>query len=411
MFSFKHFVRTVPARTLRPFLESRQFAAVGQIDWSAEESELAKAVIAAIESADPATHDHIVSDMQEASQLADEAGERAIRNVSPAGANVVPLFAALDNAAERALALYYTQPNVFEDALEVRFFDDRSGNPSAKRFDLKHKGSVSRAAKDCRALAAEIAAFYREKEGCGNSCEVEILDRRLEGAVQVTVYVEDLANSRPEFEHGALKRRRSHPAKEVALVYTPATGIADTVARGGPEYHDELVVAFAKHLLGVTIKPDTVKPQIYKLLALKKGVAVPNQAKYGIDSIRLKSLTFVPLDGAGGYLSIEAPGRGGGLCASEWLDRYLPTDNPMRQPFTIVQAAIAVRFLPEDGKKRARSLTLKFTRSGLSNLQQFSEADRSMLQGFMVHWGLIDGPNSSQPPAAPQNDHAYDEAA
>lgn len=398
MFSYKQFVRMVPAQTLRQFLESRQFTAAAKLDWSVDEADVAKAVVGLIEVAEPEERDRLISDMHEASRLADGIGDRAIRNVCRANSRIVEALAASENPAERALWLYVAHPDVFDDALEARYFDDRASLPSAKRFDLKHIGNVDRSDVARNALAGEISAFFRKREGCGKSVVVEVLDRWLEDAIQVTVYVEDLANNRPEFDHGMLKRRRSHPAKELALVYFYKTGFAETVASGGQDYHDKLATLFAKHMLGITMKPEAVKAETYKLGNLKNGVSVFDQAALGIESLRMKSLTFMPLDGGGGFLTIDAPGKDIHATADGWAAKYLPHDNPLKGAFAIVQAAIGVHFFPEAGRKRRRSLTLKFTKRGMSNLQRFGERERKMLYRFMVEWGLVAQPAAVHPP-------------
>lgn len=416
MFSYKQFVRSVPAQTMKQFLESRQFPSTSTVDWTQAEPDLARTLIALIDTASADDRDRLISDMHEAVQLADAIGDRAIRNVCQDDPTAVARLGGLENSTERALWLYIAHPDKFEDGLEARYFDDRAMRAAAKRFDLKHIGEADRGGTARKALAADISAFFLKREGCGKSVEVEFLDRWLEESIQMTIYVEDLANNRPEFDdNGDLRRRRSHPAKELALVYFYKTGFAETVASGGQEYHDKLATLFAKHMLGVTLKPDAVKAETYKLGNLKNGLAVFDQASLGIESLRMKSLTFMPLDGTGGFLTIDAPGRDIHATADDWAAKHLPHDNPLKNPFAIVQAAIGVHFFPEPGKKRRRSLMLKFTKRGMSNLQHFAEADRKMLYGFMVEWGLIGQPVAGHPapsgPGPSQNDGQFKAAA
>jgi len=416
MSNYKQIVRSVPAQTMRQFLESRQFSSASTVDWALEEPDLARVLIALIDVAGADDRNRLISDMHDAVHLADAIGDRAIRNVCQNDPKAIEHLSNLENPIERALWLYFAHPEKFEDGLEARYFDDRKMSASAKCFDLKHIGEVNRGETARKSLAADISAFFLKREGCGKSVEVEFLDRWLEDSIQVTIYVEDLANNRPEFdENGTLRRRRSHPAKELALVYFYKTGFAETVASGGKDYHDKLVTLFAKHMLGISLKPDAVKAETYKLGNLKNGLCVFEQATFGIESLRMKSLTFMPLDGAGGFLSIDAPGKDIHATADDWAAKYLPHDNPLKNPFAIVQAAIGVHFFPESGKKRRRSLMLKFTKRGMSNLQHFAEADRKMLYGFMVEWGLIAQPVAGHPapsgPGPSQNDGQFKAAA
>ena len=67
---------------------------------------------------------------------------------------------------------------------------------------------------------------------------------------EISVHAKDLATARLEFEGTQLQRRVGSPNIHLALEYSPVTGVARTIIRGGFRYHAMLCDAFARHLLG-----------------------------------------------------------------------------------------------------------------------------------------------------------------
>jgi len=283
--SYRNFLRNLPIQSelLQGFLAQRGFDAGADFDWQTEEPKVARRLADRIAGYQPAAvRDQVIADLGRIGQLADAAGSRQMRTVCGDQAVFTEAFTTLETPEERALWLHENDLVKFEEALEARFFDEQSIKASATRHDLKVKRLLDRSPEARQALESAIAAFYRKRHGSGQSCEVEIIDRHLEGTVQLTVYVQDLSNHRVEFDQGRLRRRRSFPAIELALNYSPHTGCADTVAKGGRDFHTVLAAVFAEHLLHHRVEPERIRPRTYPLGHLVHGVALADPERLGL---------------------------------------------------------------------------------------------------------------------------------
>lgn len=400
MFNYKKFLRTVPARVLREYLGERQFLIPHDFDWSAPEDACVKALAAVIDGGDLEWRSALISDLQEAADLADEAGYRAILNACPAYASLVPVLKDMETFEQRALWIFWKHPEVFDKAQEIRFFDDNAIKQETKRTKLNGALPMSLVASDIQALANAVAAFYRQHEGSGDHCEIEIVHRHLEGSVQLTLYIEGLANNRPEFETGKLRRRRSHPAMELALVYNDTTTIVETAVRGGKKYHERLLNGFIRCLLKTVVRPQALRPQTFKLVNLKRGVTVSDGLKYGIQRVRLKKLVLLALDGSGGTLTFNAPAKDITQSAEMLAARWFQERDPLKGLFVIVQATIAIHFIPPTQGRKRRPLYIEFRRNSTIKWDKIDERERAMVEAFLVEWDLVEAPVASEPVVA-----------
>jgi hypothetical protein len=389
MFNHKKFLRAVPAATLRSYFTAIAFPVPSDLDWDASENELLKSLGAVIDDAEPESRTRLLGDLQEANDLADEAGFRAILNACPASLRLVSAMQHMASFAERALWALWHHPAVFAKAQEIRFFDDNARKADTRRTRLSKRRPMSLAPADHDALARAVAAFYRQHEGSGDHCVVEVAKRHAEGLTQLTLYIEGLADSRPEFEDGTLTRRRSRPAMELALVYDAARGIVETAVRGGKKYHDMLLAAFVEHLLKVEVTTEPLLPQTFDLARLRRGVAVKDAARYGIERVRLKRLVFGSIEDVGATLVIESPARPDAPAADDLADRWFADTSPMFGPFQILQATIAIHFVAPDLGRPRRPLYLEFRRNGTIKWDKVSESERAMVETFVVEWGLV----------------------
>jgi len=415
-YSYRRFLRNLPIRSelLQAFLAQRDFDSGAAFDADAEEARIARLLaerIAGYESA--SVRDRVIADLGRIAQLADEAGSRQIRTVCGGHDAYTAVFNQLETPEERALWLHEHHPDQFEAALEARFFDQQSIKASSTRHDLKVRRPVDRSAEARQALELAISEFYRKKQGSGQSCEVEIIDRHLEGTVQVTVYVQDLSNHRVEFDEGRLRRRRSFPAIELALNYSPKTGCADTVAKGGKEFHKQLASAFSEHLLHHQVAPERIRQKTYPLNNLRYGVTLFDPENLGLECVRLKSITVWDPD-TRFKVSFSETGRNNRQSVERQIKQLFPLENPLLRSPVVIAAQIGLHFFPEAGKQRGRSLTLEFGRQGQSNFDRFDEKDRLLIERLMVEWGLVDAPSPEIPPdpkGDPAGDTDWSEAA
>jgi hypothetical protein len=389
MFNYKRFLRALPAAAIREHLHERSFQLPHDFDWDAGELTLVRALAAHIDEAPAELRAELIADWQEAGDLGDEPGCRAIQNACPAGASLAPSLKQMSSYEERALWVLREHRAVFRKALEIRFFDDNAIKLETRRTKLNTNRALSLAPADLRSLADAVAAFYRKHEGSGDHCVVEVTHRHTEGSVQLTLYLEGLADSRAEFEDGHLQRRRAHPAMELALVHDAKRGIVETAVRGGKKYHDMLLATFVEHLLKADVDTEALQPQRFDMSRLRRGVAARNAVALGIQAIRLKRLVLAPPSGDGGLLTIDATANPLAPSAEKLAEQWFPNANPLRRGFQILQATVAIHFVaPDEGRPR-RPIYIEFRRNGTIKWDKIGEHEREMVLGFMAEWGMV----------------------
>jgi hypothetical protein len=411
--NFRHVLRHLPVKSplVRDFLSKRGFDPGADFDWNETEPALARRLSDLIgDLTDDDVRQALIADLEKVGQLSDPSGERQMRTVSGGNLTIIAAMEQLHTSEERALWLFEHHPDRFDDALEARFFDEQSASAWAQTHDLRIKQPLDRSAEAQAALKAAISAFYRQREGCGYNVLVELIDRHLEGTVQVTVYVADLPNHRTEFEHGELTRRRSTPVKDLALNYNPATGIARTVVRGGKDYHMMFAASVSEHLLHHKIKPERVQPQRYRLSVLRGGISVQDPAALGLECVRLRGLTLWDPD-TNLYADFKAPARTRNA-VMEQIQKAFPQPG-FWERWVIIGAQICLHFFPEAGRQQGRKLTLRFNRNGECNLHSIGEADRALVEPLLIEWGLVDAPKVTRvpDPRGPANDPHMETAA
>lgn len=410
--SYRSFLRNLPIKSplVRSFLATRGFESGESVTWEAEEPQVFKQLVECIaQYEDGAVRDRVIGDLGHVAQLANEAGTLQIINVSLDRPAIAAGFADLETPEQRALWLHETHPDKFAEALEVRFFDDRASRSTC--HDLKIQAEVDRSESARQALATRVADFYRQKLGAGQACEVEVIDRYREQSVQVTIYVQDLSNHRIEFDAGQLHRRRSFPAIEVALIYHPTTGYAETVGKGGQAYHQQWVADFAAAMLHQEVSPDRILPQPYKLNNLLYGVAIHEAASLGIECIFLKSLTLLNLS-TGFEMTFKSTGRQQRHCVLDQIAQQFPQENPLHRLLLVTQATITVHFYPLAGHRRGRVVSLELNCKGKSNLGRLEEKYRQLFKKLLPLWRVTElalDRHSPDPEGGPDLD--YSEAA
>jgi hypothetical protein len=94
-FSYRHFLRQVPAQTIRDFLEARGVSFERDIDWQVEEPKIAGQLTEAIDALDEDMGAEIIADF--------ERGYTALLNATPDREGLAERLAELENGQERSL--------------------------------------------------------------------------------------------------------------------------------------------------------------------------------------------------------------------------------------------------------------------------------------------------------------------
>jgi hypothetical protein len=203
-----------------------------------------------------------------------------------------------------------------------------------------------------------IGAYFRQKEGRGYACVVEVYQRG--PRFYFFAYPEDYGTTDIEFDGGQLQRRPRRPAFEVVFVYSPDDGALDTFYRGPRKTVGELQEVFSRVVLLTELAQSSKDERVYELNRFKRpGVFFVYDPASGIEDVRVKLLRLSILGGGARRVVVEADPVGNREAVYDLLDEVMDTgrgqsanDDP-RIPLTLVnvtQVCIQV-LLSRDGRR------------------------------------------------------------
>jgi len=252
--------------TLKTFLERHALPLPAGWEWS-DNTATSRRLIRLVQShPETALRDRIVAGLHASASLAHPLGKQALFQAAHERAAELMGLIACKSDLHRAFWLYVHHPDLFDAAAEIEYLDHHE--PQAQHHDLGISRPVLREEAALAAFAEAIKGFYQRELGCGEVCVVNLLERA-RGTQLISVHAKDLATARLEFEGSQLQRRVGSPNIHMALEYSPATGVARTIIRGGARYHAMLCDAFARHLLGANTDAQRIPAPRLDLSALR----------------------------------------------------------------------------------------------------------------------------------------------
>ena len=317
--------------------------------------------------------------------MADEAGQAAIYSIAKAPDRLD----ALQNAHDRALWMFLNDTAGFRHAEEVRFTDERRRGRMWDGFIGEPNLVLQRDAASVDAFKAAIRDRFQS-----NNVHVDIFDRHrptFEGAdcalVQATVYREGRPDDFLEFVNGALDRRPRRPVFEAAITYEPATGVIEVVANDR-ESREDLVRLFARDLLATEFGEERLPLREYDLDVLEQPFAFPTDAGDGIESVRVNHLRLMPIDGVGERVTLECMRQ---ATQSIWqmAQERFGANNPLLGGWVVTQAKLTIRFRPEKGSGRGKTLPLTITMPHGCDLKDRTERERMIGDKYLRRWGIV----------------------
>lgn len=386
--------------TLKTFLERQGLPLPPDWQWTDNVS-TSRRLIALVQShPDIAARDRIVAGLHASALLAHPLGKQAMFQAAHASATELVGLIACKSDMHRAFWLYVHHPALFEAATEIEYLDHHE--QQAQQHDLGISRPVARDEGSLAAFAEAIKGFYQRELGCGEVCVIHVLERA-RGVQLISIHAKDLATARLEFEGSELQRRVGSPNIHMVLEYSPATGVARTIIRGGFRYHAMLCEAFARHLLGAFTQAQRIPTPRLDLSSLRLGLNVPKALDDGFVAFQVKTLVVVS---ECGRLKMEcvASAASDQRCVTELLHDCLGVRNPLSLGWSIQAATLNFFLAPEPGRSRCAVVSVEVTSRGRLNLHKFDEKLRAQLEGYLVQLGILQ-PNqlletSALPPSA-----------
>ncbi|HXF88077.1 MAG TPA: hypothetical protein VNK48_06985 [Xanthobacteraceae bacterium] len=385
MASVTNFIRNTPAASLRTYFDRAGIALPVRVNWEAPEPEVIRPLLRAVDEMDEMAKARVVNDAERVSAMADEAGQTAIYSV----AQDPGLLDALQNGHDRALWVFLHDRAGFQRAEEVRYADERRRGRMWDGFIGEPKLVPQRDPAAVESFKAAVRERFRS-----NNVHVDIFDRirpTFDGTdcalVQVTIYREGRPDDFLEFVNGTLDRRPRRPVFEAALTYEPATGVIEVVANDR-ESREDIVRLFARDLLATEFRQKRLPLRQFDLRVLQRQYAFPTDPSDGIESVRVNFLRLMPIDTVGERVTLECMRQATQTIWQMAQDRF-GANNPLLGGWVITQAKLTIRFHPETGSRRGKTLPLIINMPHGCNLKDQTEREQMIGQKYLRRWGIL----------------------
>jgi hypothetical protein len=383
--AFSTFVRCLPPSMLLRYFERFAALDLSDLDWDADRPAIAGDLIRRWETWDPALRGKIAADTDRVWAMADELGQAVLYGAWQARDDLDGLA----GGYARAMHVFLMDKEAFRRAEATRYADDRRFGKIWNGFRGERGQSVARDGSSAAAFATAVGEHF----GTSN-VHVEIYDRSrpvLDAApaalVQVNAYREGRLDEDWEFVDGRLDRRTRRPVAEAAVSYAPASGVVEVVARDR-ETRIAMVRLFARHLLSSEIPEEKGRFRLYDLSPLLCPHQFPTDPGDGIEGVRVVMLRLAPHDTAAERLTLEVA-RQGGRDIWSFAELRFGTHNPLLGGWSVVQAKLAIRFLPGAGGRPARTLHVTVSSPDGCDLKERTDDERIVGERYLRRWGLL----------------------
>ncbi|MBF0179955.1 MAG: hypothetical protein HQM03_08025 [Magnetococcales bacterium] len=318
-------------------------------------------------------------------EMADDLGQEAMQSV------VIDRkgFVEQESAIARGIWLHLHEPESFRRAVEIRHADRYRLGRTWDGFVGPKRVAVSADPEHRREFGEWIKNWFRSPQ-----VKVEVYERirpKHKGGksrlVQVVVYREGLPDSILEFENGDLARRHLRPVHEFSLTYEADSGVIEVIAQDRAS-REEMARAFANTLLRQEIASTRVPLREFDLRPLMSPHAFATDPEDGVKGVEVISLTLQPmLDGAE-QITFDAD-RQTGRSLYERLFEWFREHNPLTTGFRIQKAILSVRFYPDAGFGRGKTVPVKLSLPNGCNLKSKTEKERLVCEKYLPLWGLV----------------------
>jgi hypothetical protein len=385
MASVTSFIRNTPVATLKAYFDRCGIVLPPTVAWGDTEFVVVRELLRALGEMDNAGRARVVTDVERVAAIADEPGQVALYSVVGDRTQLD----GLRNPNDRALWIFLNQPAEFRHAEEVRFTDERRRGRMWDGFVCAPN----------LALHRDVIALDSFKQGVRDLFEsenvhVDVFDRyrtSFDGeefeVVQVTVYSEGPTDDSLEFENGELIRRPRRPVFEASLTYEPVPGVIEVVARER-ERREELVRLLARDLLDAEFGEERLPRRRYDLSVLLQPHPFPTEPEDRIEPVRVNQLRLMPIDSVGDRVTLECTRQTSRTIWHMARERFGGV-SPLLGGWVVTQAKLTIRFHPDAGARRGRTLPLTITMPHGCDLKDRTERERVVGSKYLRQWDIL----------------------
>lgn len=407
VFNYRALIRQVPVRTWQFYFRSRSIPLPEGCDWQLPPERLVAAVVQATEALSPEVGRRVLGELRRVQALADRRGVDALRNVASPDAALHDDFAQLSSDAERALWAMANWPELFDAAEAVHAANLQIGKRGWKRLQIAPGETLFRGPEDLRALEMALAAAFTPRKGRPRACEIEALERHLDGGVQLSIRIEDDAQRRLEFgDDDRTFWRDVRPPLAMDVVIYPGSGVIDVLVPGGAQARHKVLHHVGCHVFRKELAPRAVKQPAFFLNRLRDGFDTLDDtrldlAAHRVERIRLSQARLRAAQPPYCDYIVKPPGEKDAPDVLACLRGHQIDGRLLSHGFNVVDAVVSLYFLPTLPGKTGRVVHVELKQTGISNLRELDEADARLAETLLIACGVMQPPPAASASAEP----------
>lgn len=404
IFSPAHFLRHVSKPTLQAFTDAHPIGNRLIIDWECPDDILPAKVNAAIEAMQASLNEEGLTeaevlaighdlhlwhdDLRRVHLLANELASNEFHVACARDPGALEAFASRD-AREQAMWVFHARDHVFRDVELHLAFQAKANGKYWKKHRIEPGLDLSAARDDLEAFSHEVAKLF-EKSGGGKSTHIEQSVHASDGSIQLTIYVEGPITALAHFTENKFNRVTTRIALETAVVYQPATGVIESVVKGGTKNHQAVLQLFGKHVVGREIKAEEIEKAPFRLNELREGLQTfDDLTPLGVEKIRLRRAQFRPRGSTGIAFRIEASAEQDQDDAIALARKTLKIQHSFETEFSLDGASVLVYLAPVDGQKPKR-FSFDVYSAGSSTIKNLSEKNQPIANAVLQSLNVIE---------------------
>lgn len=381
----RHFLRQAEVALLKEYFEAR--GELGELDWASLKEADEDPIHEAWQKLPDSSLQEIDSEFRDIFDLASAEGTRTlIEEGHFHSIDLKPDLDAHDGFLNKALWVFLNHRKIFNvaylldrsDHLNRRYWRKRKDIPK-KRPDLS-PGAITE-------LERSISAYYRERQGRGRHCHVDIYLRG--NRHYFFVYPQDYADTFVGYDNtGKFERKRQNPAFEVIYVYDPVDGALDLYAQGGKDIKKDLQELFARTILHEELGEEDDHSRPYELNGLKRrGFAFPTEPADRITEARVKELRLSVVGNPRNRVTLEATPNGATDEVYDFMARCIHEERLPLAVLNVSSAVLQVRFDNTGGNGRAtKTVTFRISHPDSCNLKD--KPEHLVVKEYLKRWGI-----------------------
>lgn len=394
-FNYRHLIRMIPPRTWQYYFQSRKIDLSEDHHWDMPLQKLVPAIIAATDALLPDTGKIIYSELRRVYVLSNRRGVDALRNVAQPDAALHDDFVQLSSDAERALWVMANWPDLFHTAEAVYAANLRIGKRGWKRLQITPDETLFRNVEDIQALEQSLAQAFTPRRGTPRASQIDLMDRHLDGGLQLNILIEDNVQRRLEFgDDDRAFWRDVRPPLEMDVVIYPSSGVVDIMAPGGSKMQQKVLAHLGAHIFRKPLKPQAIKQPLFLLNRLRDGFELFDDSQVDLAAHRVERIRLSQAKVRANLTphcdyTIKPPGDKDAPDVLACVKSHRVDHSLMSHGFNIVEAVVTLYFFPLKIGKPGRVLHIELKQNGISNLRDMDETDAKLVESLLQVWGVM----------------------